>query len=310
MTGRRSSFGDSPERDARTNGSGGNGHGGNGHGGNGHVTSELLAAYADQELERGPALEVERHLGGCTACQTSVRLQRAVRDRLRQEADTTVPSALRDRVFAAVRAAPAPAARGVPGRTRARWRPAALIAAFAQRPAWAAAAVLAVVALAAWFGRSRIGGDTQVAGGATPTRSDSLAIVHLIQNHAAAWNSRSPDAVAALLTTDAVWVTSGGVELRGRQAIRDAHVQWLAQDAALGSTTHVHPEGGITVRFVRGDVAVVDLVGQFIRSSVAGVQPTVVEQAKIVVVATRDGDAWRISHLRNINREGTRPTPR
>jgi uncharacterized protein (TIGR02246 family) len=305
MTGRRSSFGDTPEREARANG-----HGGNGHGGNGHVTSELLAAYADQELERGPALEVERHLGACTACQASVRLQRAVRDRLRQEADTTVPSALRDRVFAAVRAAPAPVAHGLRTPTRARRRPAALIAAFAWRPAWAAAAVLAAAALGLWAWRPWVDRGTPVADGAARARGDSAAIVHLIQDHAAAWNSRNPDAVAALLTADAVWVTSGGTELHGRQAIRDAHVQWLAQDAALGSTTHVHPEDGIRVRFVRDDVAVVDLVGQFIRASVAGGQPTVVEQARIFVVATKVGDAWRISHLRNLSREGARPTPR
>lgn len=300
MTGRRSSFGDTPERDWGTNGGAGNGH----------VASELLAAYADDELERGPALDVERHVDACTQCQASVRVQRAVRDRLRQEADASVPSALRDRVFAAVRAAPTPAAVRLRARTSGRRRPAAVLAALGRGRAWAAAAVLAAVALALTVWRPWIVGSTTAAEGAGHTRGDSLAIVHLIQNHAAAWNSRSPDAVAALLTADAVWVTSGGVELYGRQAIRDAHVQWLAQDAALGSTTHVHPEDGIRVRFVRDDVAAVDLVGQFIRSTVAGGPPAVVEQARIFVVATRDGDGWRIAQLRNVSREGSRPTPR
>lgn len=299
MTGRRISFGDSPEPDLRTNR----------HAHTGHVPSELIAAYADDELERDSALEVERHVGECTTCGAELQLQRAVRDRLRDEAASDIPAALRDRVFAAVRAAPASAASARRSRTGSRRPPAALIVAFARRPAWAAAAVLAALVVGVWWGGSRIVPDTPGADAPAAPR-DRQAIVQLIQSHTAAWNTRSPDAVAALLTADAVWVTSTGAELRGRQAIRDAHAQWLAQDAALGATTHVHPDGSIVVRFVDADVAVVDLVGQFVRSGVAGKPPTVVEQARIFVVATREGDAWRISHLRNLNREGSRPTPR
>jgi uncharacterized protein (TIGR02246 family) len=149
-----------------------------------------------------------------------------------------------------------------------------------------------------------------VAGGPGGERTDSLEIVDLIQNHATAWNRRDPDAAAALMTADAVWVTSAGVELRGREAIREAHTQWLAQDSAAGGTTHVHPPGGITVRFLREDVAVADLEGQFIGRRIAGEPPVVVEEARIFVVATRDGGAWRIAQLRNLRRQGIGASPR
>lgn len=274
-----------------------------------HVPAELIAAYADEELERGSVLDVERHLGDCTVCQRALRTQRAVRDRLRQEAAVGVPLALRDRVFAVVRAASAPSGAGQ--HTRARWRPGALLAGLARRPAWAVAAVLAVVLLGYSWNRSQVDrGPVPGMAVAPHGPSDSLAILGLIQRHADAWNARDARAAGALLTDDAVWVTSAGVELRGREAVERAHQQWFAQDSAVGGTTHIHPPGTITVRFVREDVAVADLEGQFVSSATRGEQPTVFEQARIFVVATKTGDGWQIAQLRNIRRQGARPTLR
>jgi uncharacterized protein (TIGR02246 family) len=133
--------------------------------------------------------------------------------------------------------------------------------------------------------------------------SDTAAIVGLIQGHAAAWNERDPEAVVALLTDDAVWVTSGGEELRGPEAIKEAHVQWLAQESLAGGTTHVHPPGSITIRFLREDVAVADLEGAFRGLGAVEGQDIPVELARIFVVATKDGDTWRIAQLRNMRRQ-------
>jgi uncharacterized protein (TIGR02246 family) len=160
------------------------------------------------------------------------------------------------------------------------------------------------------LGLDREAVPTDRLGAVAGERSDSAAILQLILDHAAAWNSRDAKAAAALLTADAVWVTSTGVELRGREAIEQAHAQWLAQDAASGGTTHVHPTGSINVRFLRPDVAVADLEGQFVLPAATEEQPEVVEQARIFVVVTRDGDACRIAQLRNLRRQGVGPTPR
>lgn len=279
-----------------------------------HVTAELAAAYADQELEPGSALEVERHVGECHACQDSLRWQRAVRDRLGQEPAAGVPFALRDRVFAAVLAAPVPERRGAKERAWARWRPRPLFAALTRHPAWGVAAVLAAVAVGSYswdrfgLGRERVPGDRQ--GAVAGERSDSTAVVQLIRNHAIAWNDRDPEAAAALVTEDAIWITSTGVELRGREAIQRAHAQWLAEDADGRPTKHAHRSESISVRFLRPDVAVADLEGQFFLPAAAEEPPAVLEEARIFIVATWDGKAWRISQLRNIKRHTTSPTLR
>jgi uncharacterized protein (TIGR02246 family) len=277
----------------------------NGFAPNGHIPLHLIAAYADQELEPGPAFEVERHVDECTACLDSLRLQRAVGERLRQQSSADVPVALRDRVFAAVRAAPPP--RDARARVRAEGprNLRSAIGHLVRHPAWAAAAVVALALLAYPRDRTPVGRVPAV-----NAASDSAAILSLIQAHAAAWNNRDARAAASLLTADAVWVTSAGVELHGREAIERAHVEWLALDSAAGGTRHVHPPGAIAVRFLRADIAVVDAVGQFVAPTAAGAQGTVLEQARIFVVATRDGDGWRIAQLRNLRRQGVGPTPR
>jgi uncharacterized protein (TIGR02246 family) len=272
----------------------------------GHVPADLVAAYADQELDPGSALWVERHVGECPRCQDSLRLQRTVRDRLRQEPAPGVPFALRDRIFAAVSAAPRPEAGTARGRARSRWRPRALVAGLARNPAWAVAAVLVLAVLASPWDRLRPGSDRvspDGAGAGVAGSSDSAAILQLILHHAAAWNNRDAKAAVAMLTGDAVWVTSTGVELRGREEIERAHTQWLAQDSAAGGTVHIHPPGSITVRFLQPDVAVADLEGQFALPAAAGEPPVVVEQARIFVVATRTDEGWRIAQLRNMRRQ-------
>jgi uncharacterized protein (TIGR02246 family) len=278
-----------------------------------HVPLDLIAAYADQELDHEKMHEVEGHLAACAVCRRELALQRAFRDRLREEAAAGAPFALRDRVFAAVRAAPAPAPTILTRPARSPRRSRALVDAVARRPGWAVAAVLAIALVASVWDRARLGRDAtprDLADAAVGASGDSAAIRGLIQGHAAAWNERDADAVTALLTADAVWVTSAGTELRGREAIRQAHAEWLAQDSVVGGTTHIHPPGSITLRFLSADVAVADLQGQFVASRVAAGQDSVVEQARIFVVATKEGGEWRIAQLRNLSRQGAGPTSR
>ena len=303
MTDRFNGSGDAPTRSASAYGSARDGH----------LSAELVAAYVDEELESGSARQVERHVAACTTCQNSVRVQRGVRDRLRQEPAPGVPVVLRDRVFAAVRATPLPERASVRERAPVPRRPGGLLAVLALHPAWAVAAGLAVAALGySWiqsgFTREPVPGDRADAVAVAST--DSAAILELILGHAAAWNRRDAKAAAALLTADAVWVTSTGVELRGREAIELAHLQWFDQDSATGGTTHIHPPGSISVRFLRPDVAVADLEGQFVLPGAAEEPPTVLEQARIFVVATRDAEGWRIAQLRNMRRRGAGLTPR
>lgn len=239
----------------------------------------LVAAYADGELPSDQAREVEQHVAQCVRCRRELRLQQAVRARLAKESALAVPMALRERIVRAVATASQGAAR--PRRRLWTW----------WMPVAGLAAAVATLVFAPWQSRPE-----------TLSRvSDSTAILGLIQAHATAWNRRDAKAAASVLSPDAVWVTSGGAEFHGRAEIERAHVQWFAEDSA---SVHVHPATSIAIRFLRPDVAIADLDGQFVVSG------EVREQARIFVVATKNGGSWHIAQLRNIRRETHGSSPR
>lgn len=243
----------------------------------------LVAAYADGELPAGPSRELEEHLRGCVSCRRELRVHEAGRARLRQEAASGVPTALRDRIFAALETRPT--------HRRVRW----------WWPVTGLAAVLAGLLVASPQG-GRVAPPVE-----TSRAGDSAAIIGLIQAHAAAWNRRDASAAAAVLTPDAIWVTSSGEELRGRSRIEQAHRQWLASDS---TTTHVHPPESIAIRFLRPDVAIADLDGQFFGPPDSEGRARLREEARIFVVATKDGGVWHIAQLRNLRREVRGSSPR
>jgi uncharacterized protein (TIGR02246 family) len=243
----------------------------------------LVAAFADGELPPDTALEVERHLSVCGACRSALRLQRAVRDRLRQESAPPVPAALRDRIATAVtaRAGGGDAAGG------------RQVSSSGKRLALSAAAVLAVVMLGGLLARTGRERETVALAG------DTDAIRGLIEAHATAWNRRDARAAVAVLTSDAVWVTADGVELRGKTAIEQAHVQWLAQDSVAGGSIHVHPAETVSIRFLRPDIAVVDVESQFVAPSAVDGPPAVLQRSSTFMVVTRDAGEWRVAQVRN-----------
>lgn len=129
--------------------------------------------------------------------------------------------------------------------------------------------------------------------------SDERAIRDLVEAHAIAWNKRDPKAAAAVVTADAVWITSSGQVLQGRAAIERAHVKWLAEDAATGGSTHVHPPSSITIRFIRPDVAVADLESQYVGAKGPDGKVLSPTRSLLFIVVTKDGSEWRIAQVRN-----------
>jgi anti-sigma factor RsiW len=73
------------------------------------VLIELLGAYSDRELPPETTSQLEAHLVGCARCRRELAVQQAVRHRLADEPPVGAPSALRERIAAAIAAAPAPA---------------------------------------------------------------------------------------------------------------------------------------------------------------------------------------------------------
>lgn len=109
------------------------------------VLIELLGAYADGELPPETTSQLDAHLVGCARCRRDLAMHQAVRRRLGVEPPLAAPPALRERIAAAVAAAPVavapPAAARYP---LVRWVGALSIG-------------LAVMAAAAWMGV--MGGD-------------------------------------------------------------------------------------------------------------------------------------------------------
>lgn len=134
------------------------------------------------------------------------------------------------------------------------------------------------------------------------TSADEKAIRDLIEAHAIAWNKRDSKAAAAVVTADAVWITSSGQVLQGRTEIERAHVDWLAEDAATGGSTHAHPPNSITVRFIRSDVAVADLESQYVGGR--GPEGKILPPARslLFIVLTKDRGEWRVAQVRNTGR--------
>jgi anti-sigma factor RsiW len=68
---------------------------------------DMLAAYADRELPPETTSQLEAHLVGCARCRRELSVHQAVRRRLGEEPLVGAPPELRDRIMAAVAAAPA-----------------------------------------------------------------------------------------------------------------------------------------------------------------------------------------------------------
>jgi anti-sigma factor RsiW len=70
------------------------------------VIIELLGAYADGELPPETTSQIDAHLVGCARCRRDLAVHQSVRRRLGVEPVLAAPPALRERITAAVAAAP------------------------------------------------------------------------------------------------------------------------------------------------------------------------------------------------------------
>ena len=139
------------------------------------------------------------------------------------------------------------------------------------------------------------------------TPADSQAIRSLIQAHATAWNRGDAKAAAAIMTPDAVWITSSGATLRGRAEVERAHLQWLAEDSAAGGSKHTHPPESVTIRFLREDVAVADLGSRYVTLPKPGEQAPAPQTSFLFIALTKDAGHWHIAQVRNTIRHAPSP---
>jgi uncharacterized protein (TIGR02246 family) len=114
----------------------------------------------------------------------------------------------------------------------------------------------------------------------------------LFDRSTAAWDANDADAFAALYTEDASVVTSVGVSL-GREAVRA--FMSAGFEGRLKGTKAV--ENLNSVRFVGGDVAIVDSVSAFVLPGETSVRPGMERRATYVL--DRTGGDWRIAAYHN-----------
>src|SRR5688500_19045339 len=153
------------------------------------VLIALLGAYADGELAPETASQIDAHLIACGRCSRELGVQRALRQRLAAEPPAAASPALRDRIAAAVSAAPAvPPVVAAPPHTwpdtwtsPRRWRRGSAVAAIAATAAvvgiWAVLAVAGVPG-----GNTARQGSVAEAGGAVsvtrlPTPASSVPML-------------------------------------------------------------------------------------------------------------------------------------
>jgi len=113
---------------------------------------------------------------------------------------------------------------------------------------------------------------------------DREALPAAIAAFDAGWNEHDPDALAALLTDDAVTVTPRGTRVEGRAAHHDMY-------AAPGPTKQTQSTSTIDgVQWLADDLVLVDAQQTL---DGPGTEALGANQARAVIVLRWDGEAWK-----------------
>jgi uncharacterized protein (TIGR02246 family) len=104
-----------------------------------------------------------------------------------------------------------------------------------------------------------------------------------------AWNTNDMAAFASLFTEDASYVSSVGILLKGRQAIRDELTHGMVNKEGRVVFTNT------SIKLIKTDVAVVHNTWKMIEaaSTVAS------RQGVITQLLVNDGERWRIAAMQN-----------
>lgn len=140
----------------------------------------------------------------------------------------------------------------------------------------------------------------RVAEGADTT-ADAVAIRHLIQSHADAWNRHDAHAAAAAFHPDADVRLGSGRYLVGRVAIEQWHEAALREDSLAGGSRHTHPPQSIRLRFLTPDVAICEVEARYdaLRAGPGGKTPPP-DRSMLFLVLTKEHGQWGVAAQRNL----------
>lgn len=132
---------------------------------------------------------------------------------------------------------------------------------------------------------------------AADQRSDEQAIRSAVDHLAAAWNRHDVHAFAAGFAVDADFTDWRGATVSGREHIQAFHAQPFAtvlKDSRLEPT-------GIRTRFLRSDVASVDVPWQMTGMADADGKPRPARSGLMSLVMVRDAEHWEIAAMHNLD---------
>lgn len=132
--------------------------------------------------------------------------------------------------------------------------------------------------------------------GGTPKSSDEDSIRSLVDRLALAWNHHDAHAFAAVFAEDADFTNVIGMGASGRQKIEDFHAPMF-----LTLFKNSHQEyTDIKVRFIRPDIAAVDVRWSMTGAIDTGGNPWPNRKGLVNFVATKETGNWQIVVLHNM----------
>ena len=136
--------------------------------------------------------------------------------------------------------------------------------------------------------------------------ADEKAIRGVIDSFMDAWNHHDAKAWTAVFTDDADFTNVVGVSASGRSEIEQFHANVFA---TIFKDSH-QKYTGIKIRFVRPDVAAVDVHWEMTGSTSPAGDPIPLRQGLLNFTMTKSHDKWQIVVMHNMNLPLPAPNPK
>jgi uncharacterized protein (TIGR02246 family) len=136
--------------------------------------------------------------------------------------------------------------------------------------------------------------------------ADEKAIRGVIDSFMDAWNHHDAKAWTAVFTDDADFTNVVGVSASGRSEIEQFHANVFA---TIFKDSH-QKYTGIKIRFVRPDVAAVDVHWEMTGSTSPAGDPIPLRQGLLNFTMTKSHDKWQIVVMHNMNLHLPAPNPK
>jgi len=148
------------------------------------------------------------------------------------------------------------------------------------------------------FALGQAGQQTQTA--------DEQAIYGVMDSFMDAWNHHDAKAWTSVFTEDADFTNVLGVSASGRSDIEQFHANVFA---TIFKDSHQRYTG-IKIRFIRPDVAAVDVHWEMTGSTSPAGDPVPLRQGLLNFTMTKNHDIWQIVVMHNMNLAAPPPNPK